>query len=153
GGDEVLSLHGGSLPNGARSLGRWEAQDRFGRDAVELLASRDVPVPAALVPGIARQIVARVEEEPERHVTVGRDREEGGSLHLDGETTLRHPTLELSSRLPVEPVRRPGLPGDVRDRASSEDVLDRVDRCRRGLDLPGGGEVVIARALVADRGR
>src|SRR5205823_14689323 len=80
GGDEVLSLHGGSLPNGARSHGRWEAQDRFGRDAEELLASRDVPVPAALVPGIARQIVARVEQEPEWHVTVGRDREEGSSL-------------------------------------------------------------------------
>ena len=113
-------------------------QARLGRQPEQQLASAGVRVPSALVPGVAREIVARVEQLAERHPAERRDREERRRLHLHREASLGDAALDLPARLAVQAVGRPGLAGHVRHVVAFERGDDRVERLARGLDLAAG---------------
>src|SRR6185295_7255073 len=67
------------------------------------------------------------------------------------QAALGDPSGHLVSRLPVEPVCRPRLAHDVGYASNIERGHDRSERIGRRLHLPARREVVVARALVADR--
>ncbi len=133
-----------------RLVGRLDAQDGLGREPKEQVAAGFVVRPSPAIPRLPGEVIAGVEHLPEGDVPELGDGEEGGGLHLDREAALGHAPADLVSGLAVDPVRRPRLAGHVRDAMRVERGHDGLERIGRRGDFARGGQVVIARALVAD---
>jgi len=92
--------------------------------------------PAAVVPDLAGEIVARIEQLPKRDIAELGDGEAGRGFHLNADAAFGDAPGRLPASLPEDGIRGPRLAGHERDLALGQGCQDRVQDTGCGWDLP-----------------
>src|SRR6185436_1582390 len=113
------------VPLISRRPRKLQFQARLRGQPEQLLAHGTLRMPLARIPLFSADVVAAVKQLREQDAAKLRDREERGRFHLDRQTSLAPPSLDLRSGLAIDTVGSPRLADEVLNIARLESSFQR----------------------------